>query len=154
MAEVLKIRLIQFFLGIEGMANGIVRGINKVIDVLNNLKVHVPDWVPLFGGKDIGFNINHMGEVSLPRLAKGNVAYEETVAVFGEYAGASYNPEITAPRNTIKEVVEEALANQVGSKQSLNLNLYVSNKKLGQILIDDLRDLTRQTGQGIEAFVK
>lgn len=34
--------------GIEAMANGIVKGVNKIIDTLNNLKVHVPDWVPLF----------------------------------------------------------------------------------------------------------
>lgn len=34
--------------GIESMANGIVKGVNKIIDTLNNLQVHVPDWVPLF----------------------------------------------------------------------------------------------------------
>lgn len=95
-----------------------------------------------------------MSEISIPRLAKGGVAYEETLAIFGEYAGASNNPEITAPQNIIRETVEEALANQGGSKQPINLNLYVGNKKLGQILIEDLRDLSRQTGQGIEALVK
>ena len=37
--------------GIEAMANGIVRGVNKIIDTLNNLQVHIPDWVPLFRWK-------------------------------------------------------------------------------------------------------
>ncbi len=96
--------------GIEGMANGIVRGINKVIDVLNNLQVHIPDWIPLFGGKDIGFHINHMGTVSLPRLAKGGVLYEERAFVGGEYSGARTNPEIVTPQNIMEETFDRVLS--------------------------------------------
>lgn len=70
--------------GIEAMANGIVRGVNKIIDTLNNLQVHIPDWVPMFGNKTLGFNINHMGEVSLPRLARGGIAMQPTQAIVGE----------------------------------------------------------------------
>ncbi len=96
--------------GIEGMANGIVRGINKVIDVLNNLQVHIPDWIPLFGGKDIGFHINHMGTVSLPRLAKGGVLYEKRAFVGGEYSGARTNPEIVTPQNIMEETFDRVLS--------------------------------------------
>ncbi len=96
--------------GIEGMANGIVRGINKVIDVLNNLQVHIPDWIPLFGGKDIGFHINHMGTFSLPRLAKGGVLYEERAFVGGEYSGARSNPEIVTPQNIMEETFDRVLS--------------------------------------------
>lgn len=96
--------------GIEGMANGIVRGINKVIDVLNNLQVHIPDWIPLFGGKDIGFHINHMGTVSLPRLAKGGVLYEERAFIGGEYSGARSNPEIVTPQNIMEETFDRVLS--------------------------------------------
>ncbi len=130
------------------MQIGIVRGINTVLSGLDGIVNAVGQVI----GLDI--HVSPLNEISLPRLATGNVAYKETLAIFGEYSGASYNPEITAPRNTIKEVVEEALANQGGSKEPINLNLYVGNKKLGQILIDDLRNMTRQTGQGIEALVK
>ncbi len=70
--------------GIEAMANGIVRGVNKIIDTLNNLQIHIPDWVPMFGNKSIGFHINHMGEVSLPRLARGGIAMQPTQAIVGE----------------------------------------------------------------------
>ena len=130
------------------MQIGIVRGINTVLGALDGVVTAV--------GSVIGIDIHvpKLSEISIPRLAKGGVAYEETLAIFGEYAGASNNPEITAPQNIIRETVEEALANQGGSKQPINLNLYVGNKKLGQILIEDLRDLSRQTGQGIEALVK
>ncbi|MFR2787477.1 MAG: hypothetical protein ACLTBX_01640 [Clostridia bacterium] len=140
--------------GIEGMANGIVRGINKVIDVLNNLQVHIPDWIPLFGGKDIGFHINHIGTVSLPRLAKGGVLYEERAFVGGEYSGARSNPEIVTPQNIMRETMEDVLSNYGGNNdRPIYLTVNVGNKKLGQILLDDLKDKKRRIGSGIEALV-
>ncbi|MFR5508251.1 MAG: hypothetical protein ACLTKT_03435 [Clostridia bacterium] len=140
--------------GIEGMANGIVRGINKVIDVLNNLQVHIPDWIPLFGGKDIGFHINHMGTVSLPRLAKGGVLYEERAFIGGEYSGARTNPEIVTPQNIMRETMEDVISNYGGNNdRPIYLTVNVGNKKIGQILLDDLKEKKRRTGEGIEALV-
>lgn len=94
--------------GIEAMANGIVRGVNKIIDTLNNLNVHVPDWVPLFGGKEIGFHINPMGEVSLPRLAQGGYVKANTpqLAMIGDNKTQG---EIVAPEDKMLEMVLTAL---------------------------------------------
>ena len=149
-------RIINSILGgIEGMANGVVKGINKVISVMNNLSFDIPDWVPGMGGKKFGFNIGYMSEVSLPRLAKGNVAYEKTLAIFGEYAGASNNPEITAPQNIMRETFEDVLSNynNENSDRPINLTVNVGSTKLGQILLDNLRDMKRQSGKDIEALV-
>lgn len=149
-------RIINSILGgIEGMANGVVRGVNAVIKTLNKLKFDIPDWVPGVGGKTFGFNIGLMSEVSLPRLAKGNVAYDKTLAVFGEYAGASNNPEITTPQNIMRETFEDVLSNynNENSDRPINIAIYVGKTKLGQILLDDLRDMKRQTGKDIEALV-
>ncbi len=98
--------------GIEGMANGVVSGINTVIRALNKLQIDIPNWVPGYGGKKFGFNLSELNKVALPRLATGNVAYEETLAIFGEYSGAKNNPEITAPQNILRETFEDVLANQ------------------------------------------
>lgn len=98
--------------GIEGMSNGVVSGINTVIRALNRLQINIPNWVPEYGGKKLGFNLSELNKVALPRLATGNVAYEETLAIFGEYSGAKSNPEITAPQNILKETFEDVLANQ------------------------------------------
>lgn len=149
-------RIINSILGgIEGMANGVVRGINKVISAMNNLSFDIPDWVPGMGGKKFGFNIGYMSEVSLPRLAKGNVAYDKTLAVFGEYAGASNNPEITTPQNIMRETFEDVLSNynNENSDRPINLTVNVGSTKLGQILLDNLRDMKRQSGKDIEALV-
>lgn len=59
--------------GMETLANGVVRGMNRVIDALNNLSFTIPDWVPEFGGRTFGFSIGKLGEVNLPRLANGGV---------------------------------------------------------------------------------
>ena len=57
---------------IERLANGVVRGINKVIGALNRLKIDVPDWVTeTIGINDFGFNIPELNEISIPRLAEG-----------------------------------------------------------------------------------
>ena len=91
----------------------------------------------------------------MPRLAKGNVAYDETLAIFGEYSGASNNPEITTPQNIMRDTFEDVLSNYSGNNNDrpIYLTVYVGNQKLGQILLEDLRDRTRRTGKDIEALV-
>lgn len=115
--------------GIESFANGIVKGINRVIEALNSIKVSIPDWVPIWGGKTFGLNLKTLNEISLPRLAKGNVAYSETMAIFGEYSGVSTNPEITTPQNIMRETFEDVLSNR-----ELN-NRNISNGELKQLVI-------------------
>lgn len=135
--------------GIEGFANGIVRGINKVLSGLDGIVNAVGQVI----GIDI--HVSPLSEISLPRLAKGNVAYDETLAIFGEYAGASNNPEITAPQNILRETFEDVLSRNGGNNQpiSLNLTVKVSDKKLGTVLIEDLKSIRRQTGKDLEVLV-
>lgn len=70
--------------GIEKMANGVIDGINGMIRALNNLSFDVPDWVPEIGGETFGFNIGTIGNISIPRLAKGGVVDQATIAMIGE----------------------------------------------------------------------
>ena len=60
--------IIGFF---EGMANGAVRGVNRIIQGLNKIQFDIPSWVPLIGGKKFGFNLKEMSQISLPRLDTG-----------------------------------------------------------------------------------
>lgn len=94
--------------------NGIVKGINKVLSGISSVANAV--------GSLIGLDpINlQLSTISLPRLAKGNVAYSETVAVFGEYAGASTNPEITTPQNVMAETFRDVLSDYEYSNNNSN----------------------------------
>lgn len=90
--------------GIEKFVNGVIKGVNFVLSGISKVANAV--------GSLIGLNpiSLQLSTISLPRLAKGNVAYSETVAVFGEYSGARNNPEITTPQNIMRETFSDVLA--------------------------------------------
>lgn len=120
--------------------------INRAIDIING-GIGMINKIP-------GVSVGTINQLSLPRLAKGNVAYDETLAIFGEYAGASNNPEITAPQSIMEETFERVLSrHNSGKDETIQLSVYVGNEKIGQILLDDLRKMKRQTGKDIEAIV-
>ena len=43
---------------------------------------------------------------AVPKFANGNIAYGPTVGLFGEYANASRNPEVTAPLDKLKSMIQ------------------------------------------------
>lgn len=100
--------------GIESFVNGVIKGINKILSGISSVANAV--------GSLIGLDpINlQLSTISLPRLAKGNVAYSETVAVFGEYTGASNNPEITTPQNVMAETFRDVLSDYEYSNNKSN----------------------------------
>lgn len=61
----------------EGFVNFFVDGFNWIFSLLNKLKIEIPEVLrPLVGGmKSIGFNIQPMQKVRLPRLADGGTVY-------------------------------------------------------------------------------
>lgn len=133
--------------GINGIISLIEKTINTAIRLING-GVKLINLIP-------GVSVGTINTLNLPRLAKGNVAYDETLAIFGEYSGASNNPEITTPQNIMRDTFEDVLSNYGGNSNNrpIYLTVNVGNKKLGQILLDDLRDTTRRTGKDIEALV-
>lgn len=137
--------------GIEGMVNGVIRGVNWILGGISDIANAV--------GSLIGLNpINlRLSYVSLPRLAKGGVLTEATALIAGEYSGAKSNPEIVTPQNIMYDTMLRAISDSdMGNSDSdrpIYLNVYVGNKKIGEILIDDLKDRTRRTGKDIEALV-
>lgn len=91
---------------INGMISGVVAGINLVVRAINSISVDIPDWVPLVGGKHIGFNLSEVTAPQIPTLAKGGVLTSPTLAMVGEYAGADNNPEIVTPQSILKETID------------------------------------------------
>lgn len=63
----------------KGFINLIIKGINAVIGGLNKVKFDIPDWVPVIGGKEFGFNIKE-----IPLMAKGGIVDSPTLAMIGE----------------------------------------------------------------------
>ncbi|WP_336822939.1 hypothetical protein [Sporosarcina sp. USHLN248] len=63
----------------KGSVNMIIDAFNFMIRQLNRLKIDIPDWVPGFGGESFGINIP-----SIPKLARGGIIDQPTLAMVGE----------------------------------------------------------------------
>ena len=67
--------------GIIALINMVIDAINWMINGLNKIHFDVPDWVPILGGKSLGFNIPTIGRIAY--LAKGGVLSSGS-AIVGE----------------------------------------------------------------------
>ena len=98
---------------INGMLKAVVDGVNWVIRKINTLSFKVPDWVPGIGGQQWGFNFRTFTAYQIPYLANGGVIEQPTVAMMGEYAGASNNPEIATPQSLLQQIIDNSNNNVV-----------------------------------------
>lgn len=130
---------------VESLANGVIRGLNSMINALNKLSFDVPDWVPLIGGQKFGFNIPKIGEVKIPRLAQGAVIppNKEFLAMLGDQR---HGTNIEAPLDTIKQAVAEVLAEMGGGTRE-PIVLQVSGRTLAKVVWDEQEKRYKQTGK-------
>ena len=77
---------------IIGFINGIIGGLNSLIRGLNKIKIEIPDWVPLIGGKGFQFNVPEIP--TIPTRAEGGIVRSPTLAMIGEKG-----PEAVIPLN-------------------------------------------------------
>ena len=144
--------------GIIGLVNGAIKGLNKI---------KVPSWVPGLGGK--GINIPQ-----IPRLAKGGIIDQPTIAMVGEAGKEAVMP---LENNTgwINNLAGQ-IANQMGGTSSANdesvtilreivdvllqilnalLNndhetvLKVNETELGRVVAKAINNLSRQAGKSV-----
>lgn len=64
---------------VRGAVNGIISLINGVIGALNQVRVTIPDWVPVVGGQTFGVNLPQ-----IPMLADGGRSLAPGLALVGE----------------------------------------------------------------------
>lgn len=107
--SVIKQSINNIISGVERMANGVIKGINSMINALNKLSFDVPDWVPEIGGKKFGLNIGKVPTVSIPRLAEGGFVRANTpqLAMIGDNRRQG---EIVAPEDKMQAMVDRAVS--------------------------------------------
>lgn len=136
--------------GLKTIVNAIIKGINKVISVpfngINSALRSIKN-VDILGLQPFSW-LGTINVPQIPQLAKGNVAYEPLFAMFGEYSGASNNPEITTPQNIMAETFESVLSRH-GDNESRPIQILV--QYLGKTIFDEtieyINDKTRRTGK-------
>lgn len=120
--------------GVETMANGVVKAINKMIEAVNDVASNVPGM-----GDEM---IPSIPEVSLPRLAQGGFVRANTpqLAMIGDNR---HYGEIVAPEDKMQEMVNRAVAMASGNNSMSDQYLSVMVDLLKKIIetIENL-DLT------------
>lgn len=125
---------------IIGVINGLISGVNLIIDGLNKIKINIPEWVPVLGGKVFGFNLAHLNKIAY--LAQGGVL-SSGQAIVGENG-----PELLT-MNAGRAVVQP-LTNNNTTKNfgGVTLNIYgaagQSVQELAEIIMDEIGDATRR----------
>ena len=102
---------------IIGLINGLIGAVNSAINGLNSISITVPDWVPMIGGNQFGFNIPNIP--TIPYLAKGGVLTQGS-AVVGD-AG----PELLtlSGGNAVVQPLTSSSTNNT-TYGAININLY------------------------------
>lgn len=117
---------------VEDTINLPIRGINKAIGIINKIP-----------GVDIGL----IGEIRIPRLAKGGIATVPTLAEIGERGPEAVlplsGPQSQAWMNTLSDMI----AQKSGSNsQPTKVVLQIGERELGWATIGAINGITEQTG--------
>lgn len=144
--------------GLKAIVNAIIRGINRVVSIpfngINSALRSIRN-AEIMGLRPFSW-INTIQIPQIPQLAKGGVLYDKTLVMAGEYSGAGSNPEIVTPQNIMYDTMKKALSDSdLGNSNNkpIYLTVNVGNNRLGQILLNDLRNMKRQTGKDMEALI-
>lgn len=150
MANIIKTPINAMLGGIEWLANKIIDAFNAVKKALNKISFDIPDWVPFIGGKKWGFDLKISKNITIPRLATGNVATQPTFAMFGEYANARSNPEITSPVSMMKDSFREVLNEfDFGGTRIDTLKIDVAGENFFDKTIDYINEQSERKGVSV-----
>lgn len=119
---------------------------------LSNFHTYMPDMIDLMVS-GIKSNTNKI-KSAMENLA-GTMSYTiNTEAVTGIPTTSPTIKPINVEANNMLDTLSNVMAYKGNENDKpIYLTIYVGNAKLGQILLDNLRDMKRQTGKDIEALV-
>lgn len=141
--------------GITGVfttiVNGLIGGINTIIAIpfnainglLNGIRNASFLGVSPFSGM---WKENPLFVPKIPKFANGNIAYGTTLGIFGEYEGASRDPEVTTPLSKLKDMLPN------GTDPAMIAELREQNRLLKQIVDKDTDVVMdgKKVGEGVD----
>jgi len=121
--------------GIIGFINNAIDGVNSLIGGINSIKIDVPDWVPVIGGQQFGFNVPTIPKI--PMLANGGILSS------GQAIVAEAGPELIQLINgkAVVTPLSKGATNTPAGRQPININLYgtgVTAQQVAQIIRNEL----------------
>ena len=101
----------------EGIANAI------------SSSLALPFPMNIIAGAAAGAGAGALFNTLVPKLADGGIAYGQTSAIVGEYAGARSNPEVIAPLDKLKDIIGGAGGRVEVYGMIRSGDIYLSNKR-------------------------
>jgi hypothetical protein len=94
---------------INGMLSGIAGGINAVITAINSLKITLPTWIPVIGGKSIDFNIPLVNVPYIPPLLATGAVIPPNAAFAAILGDQRSGRNIETPEALMRQIVREEM---------------------------------------------
>ena len=131
---------------VESFINNIIRGLNWLITKINSIRLKVPDWVPVVGGKGWSPHIGQMSSITLPRLATGAVIppNKEFLAVLGDQKSGT---NIETPLATMVDAFKQAMAESGGGTTTVVVQL--DGKEIARSTVKNINNMTRAAGKPV-----
>jgi hypothetical protein len=134
--------------GLSGVAKGVVNyiidALNAFVAGINKIKFDAPDWIPVIGGKQWGFNIP-----KIPKLAQGAVIppNREFLAVLGDNKKEN---EIVSPVSTMKQAFMEAMVEMGGQgRPTKEEHYYLNDTELMSVIYRLVKGGERLNGNSL-----
>lgn len=125
---------------IIGALNGLIDGLNWIIGGINSISFEIPSWVPVIGGRRVGFYLSKIGKLAY--LAQGGILTAGS-AMVGENG-----PELLTmmgDRAMVQPLTQRTTNNSFGG---VTLNVYGAAgqnvQELAEIVMDEIASATQR----------
>lgn len=135
----------------ERLANGVIDGINKMIDALNKLSFDVPEWLPEIGGKSFGFNLTRLDKISIPQLAEGAVIppNKEFLAVLGDQKQGT---NVETPLSTIQDALRNVMNERPVTNSTQNATMTLDGQTFARLVVPYVMDELNRRGYNVKVL--
>ena len=134
---------------INGLVSGIVAGINLALGALNRIKIDIPSWIPVYGGKRFGFNFSMLTAPKIPYLATGAVIPPNApfMAVLGDQKQGT---NIETPEKLLRSIIREELGGRNNTNNKYQFTANINRRTLFDEMITEA--MMRQASSGRNPF--
>lgn len=131
---------------IENRINGFIDMLNGAIKIINKIP---------------GVDVSTVSPLSLPRLAKGGIAYGPTAAIIGDNPNARKDPEIVTPLSKLKEMMIGAiditpmviLMEELVKVSKANYDINLSRERRTNVIESDVPGSYQNNTGGGDTFI-
>lgn len=134
---------------LNAMVSGLIAGVNLAIGVLNRIKVDIPSWIPVYGGKTFGFNLPKLSAPKIPYLATGAVIPPNApfMAVLGDQKQGT---NIETPEKLLRSIIREELGGRNNTNNKYQFTANINRRTLFDEMITEA--MMRQASSGRNPF--